>query len=390
VSECGSRQHEEEEEEFFFFFFVHLFLFQQSRINPKSKSPDEPIVGSDGPRRVRRPFGMLMRWRYDGVVVLSLLMLLAPVAHGANFDHAHCTFLLQDRESQFHKLWGADGWRKREAWRNDPACWEDDGWQFFDNAWWGRDCGRNWYLGTPGMLGMPDGGPDKDWVMPRFTEPAPALLGWDRNINWHCHGTDSNHAEACVKSNVNILSLFGPGAYSVCRNLEWQVCAAMGALPGQGGNTIVFSTAPKSLPQDGGDFPLGGCNSYAPRGCSDGYASGDIFYLEVCMYDAMCSNRDSLWALEAGQPWHCDLDYDGYAFLYDSILDARRRRRAHANNSDPRWPSPHLSFNATHYATHFAAHDTADERLRANASVPADASVPANTSVLASMPDEHR
>ena len=33
--------------------------------------------------------------------------------------------------------------------------------------------------------------------------------------------------------------------------------------------------------EHGGDFPLGECNSYAPLGCNEGYASGDIFYLEV-------------------------------------------------------------------------------------------------------------
>ena len=71
---------------------------------------------------------------------------------------------------------------------------------------------------------------------------------------------------------------------------------------------------------DDGDFPLGSCNSYAPRGCDDGYDSGDIFYLEVCVYDAICANRDSLWTLNAGDPWHCDMDYDGYKVLFNSIL----------------------------------------------------------------------
>lgn len=241
---------------------------------------------------------------------------------GAGFGHAQCTALLQDRGSQLHKLWGAEGWRKREAWRNDPTCWDGDGWPFFDNAWWGKDCGRNWYSGTPGQLGEPNGGPDKDWVNPHFTAAAPALLGFDRNINWHCHGSDGNHAAPCVEHNVNILSLYGPAVpYNVCRNLEWQVCAAKGQLPGQGGNGIIFSMAPKDLVLDGGPFPLGSCNSYSPRGCGEGYASGDIFYLEVCVYDAICTNRDALWALNAGDLWHCDMDYDGYANLYHSILE---------------------------------------------------------------------
>ena len=102
---------------------------------------------------------------------------------------------------------------------------------------------------------------------------------------------------------------------------QWQVCAAKGNLPGQGSDTIIFSYAPKDLQLHGGIYPLGGCNSYAPRGCRNGYASGDIFYLEVCLYDVMCKNRDSLWALKAGEPWHCQLNYfGGFKNMYQAIL----------------------------------------------------------------------
>jgi len=229
-----------------------------------------------------------------------------------------------------------EGWEKRKWWLDYATCWSDefvhpvgsdqyfdDGWQFFDDAWWGRDCHRNWYTGNIGSLGDINGGPDKTWVEPHYTAPAPGLLGFDRNINWHCGGSEgADHANACVRSNINILSLFGDAIpYNMCRNLEWQMCAAKGTLPGQRSNTIIFSYAPKDLEFNGGDFPLGGCNSYAPLGCEDGYSSGDVFSLEVCIYDAMCSNRESMWELEAGDQWQCDMEYEGYQFLFQTILN---------------------------------------------------------------------
>ena len=165
-----------------------------------------------------------------------------------NMGHEQCTKLLRDRGSQLHKLWSAEGWRKREASRGDPACWPGDGQRFFDDAWWGKSCGRNWYMGNKGRLGDTAGGPDKNWVEHHFTAPAPALLGFDRNIDWHCHGNSKHHAESCIKQNLNILSLFGQQVpYNMCRNLEWQICAASGRLPGQGSNTIIFAVALKDL-----------------------------------------------------------------------------------------------------------------------------------------------
>ena len=65
---------------------------------------------------------------------------------------------------------------------------------------------------------------------------------------------------------------------------------------------------------------LGACNSYSPLGCENGYASGDIFFQEVCVYDAVCANRESLWKLKPGQVWHCMLDYEGFKrFSFDVL-----------------------------------------------------------------------
>jgi len=244
------------------------------------------------------------------------------VAPPGFLDHAQCQRLWSDKDSQFHRLWHAEGWRVRQN-RNQPACWGNP-FQYFDDIWWGRGCGKNWYTGNQGDLGLWNGGPAKEWAIPHFTKPAPALLGFDRNIDWHCHNTNSRtHATKCVEANVNILSLYGDQIpYNLCRNAEWQLCAARGYLPGQNSKTIMFSYAPRDLEINGGPFPLGSCTSYAPRGCGNtGYASGDIFYLEVCLYDQICKNgRGDLWALNAGDEFRCDLDWDSFSELRDWII----------------------------------------------------------------------
>ena len=54
-------------------------------------------------------------------------------------------------------------------------------------------------------------------------------------------------AEACIRANKNIIRI---NHWTMCRNLEWLVCAAQGSLPGQGGRDIQFHTAPKDLRLD--------------------------------------------------------------------------------------------------------------------------------------------
>ena len=114
---------------------------------------------------------------------------------------------------------------------------------------------------------------------------------------------------------LSLSELFGDAIpYNICRNVEWQVCAAMGRLNGQGGDSIRFAYAPKDLRGDG----IGGCQGYAPRGCrrwDDGYASLDVFYMETCLFSQICRNRDSLWSVGAGQDWRCELDHEGWEQL---------------------------------------------------------------------------
>ena len=125
----------------------------------------------------------------------------------------------------------------------------------------------------------------------------------------------------------------------------------MGNLPGQGGKLIRFAHAPKLL-QVTGPKGLGLCQGYVPLGVENcprrAYASSDIFFLEVrllcargrnegtriastcfpmlafilqvCLYSVICKNINTLWQVEAGQDWHCALDYDGFQRARDAIL----------------------------------------------------------------------
>ena len=137
-------------------------------------------------------------------------------------------------------------------------------------------------------------------------------------------GVGRQHSEVCVNANVNILSLYGNVIpYNTCRNFEWQLCAAKGMLPGQGAR-VQFAYAPRYLKPFFGERPLGSCAGYMPMGCGrNGYASSDIFYLEVCVFDQICSNRDEMWALDVGDDWTCDMDLGGFQQLRRWVLGAK-------------------------------------------------------------------
>lgn len=239
-------------------------------------------------------------------------------------DAAQCEAFLSNPHHRFHQLWSPGGWTVRKA--GGDACWWGDGLQFFDDAWWGVTCeGRNWYTGNDGLLGaFSGGGPTNTSGDPHFTAPTWALLGFDESIEEFCtdRGGWGRHSQMCVRANLNILSLYGDAIpYNTCRNLEWQVCAAKGTLPGQFGNPITFAFAPGSLEAYTGPHPIGSCTGYHPGGCFNrGYASSDIFYLEVCIYSLMCSNRDELFSLKVGDAFHCKMDWEGWQKLRDWVL----------------------------------------------------------------------
>ena len=75
--------------------------------------------------------------------------------------------------------------------------------------------------------------------------------------------------------------------------------------------TIRFAKAPSTLEPYAGPHPIGSCSGYAPEGCRQGYASSDIFFMESCLYSMMCSNREELFSLKAGEDFECELDEEG-------------------------------------------------------------------------------
>ena len=83
-----------------------------------------------------------------------------------------------------------------------------------------------------------------------------------------------------------------------------------------------------SLRPYGGWKPLGDCNGWHPRGCHNrGYASSDIFFLEVCILSTICSNGAELFNLEENEDWQCVLDDGGYQQLKEWLLQPLQTSR---------------------------------------------------------------
>ena len=185
------------------------------------------------------------------------------------------------------------------------ACYGDADGDYFDNLAKGVGCDSNWMAGA-----LPGGG------RPEFTEIAPALLGYDEAIAAYCLGNPSSDLPppgwqkkaipACIAANLNVLAIFdNEHPYSLCKNLEWQVCAALGRLPGQGSRTIRFATEPGGLILAEGPHPFGRCRGHSPKGCKIGYSSDDIYYLEICLFSQLCDNGEQLFHLEVGDDFNC-------------------------------------------------------------------------------------
>ena len=231
-------------------------------------------------------------------------------------NSAKCHGMLRDPTHLFRRMWAAEAWAKQTP--DQPKCWgksrdqrgavvQPEG-KYFSDILDGGICESNWYEGNGGGIG-------KEGHPPLFKKDANALLGFDETIDDYCKERaprDSKwefHALRCVKADLNILSLYGERVpYNICRNLEWQSCAARGLLPGQQSKIIRFAIAPKSLDPSGEKTgkPLGKCRGWVPdkrpTGGIYGYATDDIFFLEVCLYNQICANGGELFDLEVGEP----------------------------------------------------------------------------------------
>eukprot|EP00908_Phaeocystis_cordata_P021789 Transcript_4176.p1 GENE.Transcript_4176~~Transcript_4176.p1 ORF type:complete len:493 (-),score=73.84 Transcript_4176:23-1297(-) len=240
-----------------------------------------------------------------------------------------CHDMIRDPSHRFRRMWAAEAWAPMRE--GQPACWDvmrdqptpQRSHAFFGAILDGRHCDSNWYNGNPGELGTNGA---------VFTKRhAPALLGFDESIDAYCAanviGGESEHmghAERCVKANLNILSLYGDELpYNICRNLEWQACAAQGKLPGQGGSSIVFAKAPNTLDLSRSNR-LGVCSGWVPNkrpaGGVFGYATDDIFYLEACLYSQMCSNGHDVFDLREGELFECQFDEARFRELQRILL----------------------------------------------------------------------
>ena len=254
-----------------------------------------------------------------------------------------CEAMMGDPAGLFRKMFAAHPFQQRQ--RNKPDCWDirrDDrskrqqAHQYFNETLAGDHCASNWYEGNPDELGEAD-------RTPSFSANSPALLGFDETIDDYCRlqpmvnyaATQAGgywHATQCIGANLNILSLYGVRVpYNICRNLEWMVCAAGGKLPGQNTPKILFSIAPRDLdPGPTSTKPFGQCRGWRDKAgsCEGGYATDDIFFLEACLFNQICSNHDELWQLDAGTPWECHLSVDRFDELKGMLI------------AEPDWGAP--------------------------------------------------
>lgn len=178
--------------------------------------------------------------------------------------------MMRNPSHLFRRMWSAEPWGRLTQ-SDGTACWmrrrdaparsmlPSD---FFAETLNGTHCNSNWYEGHAGQLG-------KHWTRPQFTAPAPALIGFDDGIANFCEskarsivrnksplpkkGGREGHIKLCMLANLNILNLVaGKVPYNLCRNLEWQVCAAEGKLPGQPrSGEMLFANAPGVLDPSG-------------------------------------------------------------------------------------------------------------------------------------------
>ena len=174
----------------------------------------------------------------------------------------------EDTDERFWSMWGG---AYQHRFPHTSACWDWDGDpDYWQHTYDGRTCDRNWLAGAVGS------GSDRP-----FQPDSPALLGFDETINEFCSaklgieawdGGDLNLAIAnkCRDARRNVLRDL-QGSWSMCVNLQWQLCAVRGKLPNQGSPQVSFATAPKDLEtswwEDPANNPILG--KWTPFGCCD-------------------------------------------------------------------------------------------------------------------------
>jgi hypothetical protein len=252
----------------------------------------------------------------------------STVAPGASSSSAWSEWdaLLEDDTAKFWAMWGQAYRLNRGGGGN---CWD---WQsggasrFFDDTLEGRTCDRNW---LEGAFGRREDRP--------FQKPSQALLGFDESIVEQCStllGVDPwgdnqdlnlKLADRCQRAKRNVLRLM-TGSWTMCQNLEWQLCALQGKLPGQGGKAIAFATRPRDVQLEWWANPSTHPSYPCQQGgwCDPGaFTVGDVFFAEIMVAYKICSNGARLLELEIDEPFYCQLDRDRYLKLANRLQGKR-------------------------------------------------------------------
>ena len=231
--------------------------------------------------------------------------------HGDGLTAAKCDMMMREDKGKMWSMWGRPD-RSIRLTHRDPACF-DGGTTFFTDLWAGVGCSQDRFndrsRGGPAAGAMP------------FTAAAPALFGVDdESLFAYCSASsgreerpsllsrDELTAEVsgrCRAANENVL--VQGYDWNACRNLHWQMCAAQGKLPGQGGAEIHFAVAPHNL--DVGTFRRPGQHYERTIGA---FQKSDVYFLQICTLAHICKNGADLFGLFQGQIFMCDLDEDAF------------------------------------------------------------------------------
>jgi hypothetical protein len=64
----------------------------------------------------------------------------------------------------------------------------------------------------------------------------------------------------------------------------------------------------------------------APDSCGNADATDDIFFLEVCLFNQICSNGHELFRLQIGQHWQCHFDEERFDELKRILVEPPKGR----------------------------------------------------------------
>jgi len=243
-----------------------------------------------------------------------------------------CTDLLKSRvvasfwkASQHHRRRTRFNELRRQP--HDSPCWEHEGHAaFFQRAASGAACANtSWFHYTNDTVEA-----EQQSAELRISH-MPALLGFLDDTTALCtDGKVKSHsslvkqhsstplyqrlANACQTKAFNILMLWRNGAkpWNMCTNYEWLLCGALGKLPQQRGNNIVFATAPATLRAD----------DLAAKMDQESFDGSLVFYVEVCVLAYICENGADLFARagNANDPFECARNASRLESLHELIL----------------------------------------------------------------------